>query len=80
MISPLDPLSRAGGRSGAPQALRLLMRWTIQRLRLTVSTATYKNKIDVIVQALAGAKKTADYLRTNAGSSEVIRRRQRGES
>ncbi|VEB56679.1 NADH dehydrogenase I chain G [Salmonella enterica subsp. enterica] len=40
-----------------------------------------QNKIDVIVQALAGAKKPLIISGTNAGSSEVISGgRQRGES
>lgn len=36
---------RAPVEDQARLALRLPMRWTIQRLRLTVSTATYKTKL-----------------------------------
>ncbi len=44
------------------RALRLPMRWTIQRLRLTVSTATYKTKLMSLCRRWP-ARKTADYLR-----------------
>lgn len=44
------------------RALRLLMRWTIRRLRLTVSTATYKTKLMSLCRRWP-ARKTADYLR-----------------
>ncbi len=67
MISPLD-LSRAGGRSGA--RAYDYMRWTIQRLRLTVSTATCKTVMSLC--AGVGRREKPLIISTNAGSSEVI--------
>ncbi len=48
------------------------MRWITLHQRLTVSNLSCKAKIDVIVQALAGAKKPLIISGTNAGSLEVI--------
>lgn len=52
---------RAPVEDQARPALRLPMRWTIQRLRLTVSTATCKTKLMSLCRRWP-ARKTADYL------------------
>ncbi len=48
------------------------MRWTTARRRVDGLSQDLQGKVDVIVQALAGAKKPLIISGTNAGSMEII--------